>query len=108
MAVAHNDENAARSAELLAALRKLYPKRIDLTLDRMQRLLASLGHPELRLPPAVHVAGTNAKGSVIALLRSVLEAGGRRVHSYQSPPLQRISECIRLAPLGGGTSSEIS
>ena len=82
---------------MLADLRKLHPKRIDLTLARMQRLLAALGHPERRLPPAVHVAGTNGKGSVLAFLRAMLEADGKRVHSYHSPPLQRFHECVRLA-----------
>ena len=96
----------AGSGELLARLRQLHPQRIDLTLERMHRLLGALGHPEQRLPPVVHVAGTNAKGSVIALLRAMLEAGGAQVHSYQSPPLHRISECIRLAG-GGGDSAEI-
>jgi len=100
-------ELPAASAELLAALRRLYPKRIDLTLDRMHRLLAALGHPEQRLPPVVHVAGTNAKGSVIALLRAMLEAAGWRVHSYQSPPLHRIAECVRLGS-SGGASAEIA
>ena len=101
-------DSPAASATLLAAVRQLHPHRIDLTLERMHRLLAALGHPEERLPPAVHVAGTNAKGSLIAFLRAMLEAGGRRVHSYQSPPLQRISECIRLAPSGGRASAEIA
>lgn len=63
----------------------------------MHRLLIALGHPERLLPPVVHVAGTNAKGSLIAFLRAMLEADGRRVHSYQSPPLQRIEDCIRVA-----------
>jgi dihydrofolate synthase / folylpolyglutamate synthase len=91
------------SAPLLAELRKLHPARIDLTLDRMLRLLAALGHPERRLPPVVHVAGTNAKGSVLALLRAMLEADGRRVHSYHSPPLQRFHETVRLAEAPGSS-----
>jgi dihydrofolate synthase / folylpolyglutamate synthase len=98
---------ATDSASLLTALRGLYPQRIDLTLDRMHRLLAALGSPETRLPPVVHVAGTNAKGSVIALLRAILEADGRRVHSYHSPPLQRFHECVRLAG-APGASHDIS
>ena len=91
------------SAELLAALRRLHPQRIDMSLERMLRLLAALEHPERKLPPVVHVAGTNAKGSLIAFLRAMLEAAGARVHAYQSPPLQRVSECIRLA---GGEIAE--
>ena len=91
------------SASLLAELRTLHPARIDLTLDRMQRLLAALGHPEQRLPPVVHVAGTNAKGSVLALLRAMLEADGRRVHSYHSPALQRFHETVRLADAPGSS-----
>lgn len=93
----------AGSTELLAELRKLHPARIDLTLDRMRRLLAALGHPEQRLPPVVHVAGTNAKGSVLALLRAMLEADGKRVHSYHSPPLQRFHETVRLADAPGSS-----
>ena len=92
------NEGPAGSAVLLAELRGLYAERMDpSTLERMRRLLAALDHPEERLPPVIHVAGTNGKGSVVAFLRAVLEAGGRRVHSYQSPPLQRIAECIGLA-----------
>ncbi len=91
------------SASLLAELRRLHPQRIDLTLDRMHRLLSELGHPEQRLPPVVHVAGTNAKGSVLALLRAMLEADGRRVHSYHSPPLQRFHETVRLADAPGSS-----
>ncbi len=91
------------SAGMLLSLRKLHPQRIDLTLDRMHRLLAALGHPEQRLPPVVHVAGTNAKGSVLALLRAMLEAGGRRVHSFHSPPLRRFHETVRLADAPGSS-----
>jgi dihydrofolate synthase/folylpolyglutamate synthase len=99
----------APSAAHLAALRKLHAQRMDpSTLARMNRLLAALGHPEPRLPPVVHVAGTNAKGSLIAFLQTMLEASGRRVHSYQSPPLQRISECIRVAGVAGDHAAEIS
>lgn len=67
----------------------------------MRRLLTEIGSPETLLPPVVHVAGTNAKGSVLALLRAMLEADGRRVHSYHSPPLLRFHECIRLATAYG-------
>ena len=82
---------------VLERLSKLHPKLIDLSLDRVERLLEALGHPERELPPVVHVAGTNGKGSVIAYLRAILEAAGRRVHVYTSPHLVRFHERIRLA-----------
>jgi dihydrofolate synthase/folylpolyglutamate synthase len=82
--------------ELIARLSALHPKRIDLDLARMHRLLAQLDHPERRLPPVVHVAGTNGKGSTIAYLRAILEAAGLRVHVFTSPYLVRINECFRL------------
>ncbi len=75
----------------------LHPKIIDLTLDRMLPLLAKLDHPERRLPPVIHVAGTNGKGSLLAYLRAMLEAAGYRVHVYTSPHLVRFAERIRLA-----------
>ncbi len=80
----------------LERLTHLYPKLIDLSLDRMHRLLIDLGNPHLRLPPVIHVAGTNGKGSTIAMMRAVLEAAGYRVHVYTSPHLVRFSERIRL------------
>jgi dihydrofolate synthase/folylpolyglutamate synthase len=82
---------------VLERLNRLHPKIIDLSLDRSWRLLERLGHPERRLPPVVHVAGTNGKGSVIAFLRAMLEAAGYRVHVYISPHLVRFHERIRLA-----------
>ncbi len=82
---------------VLERLNRLHPKIIDLSLDRTWRLLGRLGHPERRLPPVVHVAGTNGKGSVIAFLRAMLEAAGYRVHVYISPHLVRFHERIRLA-----------
>lgn len=82
---------------VLDRLKGLHPKVIDLSLDRVHRLLAALGHPERRLPPVVHVAGTNGKGSTIAFLRAMLEAAGLRVHVYTSPHLVRFHERIRLA-----------
>jgi dihydrofolate synthase/folylpolyglutamate synthase len=85
------------SDRVLERLMSLHPKVIDLTLDRVERLLAALGHPERRLPPVVHVAGTNGKGSTIAMMRAGLEAAGRRVHVYTSPHLARFHERIRLA-----------
>ena len=85
------------SDTILARLMGLHPKIIDLSLDRMQRLLASLGHPERDLPPVIHIAGTNGKGSTQAMIRAGLEAAGRRVHAYTSPHLARFHERIRLA-----------
>src|SRR6476661_1809852 len=82
---------------VLERLNRLHPKIIDLSLDRTWRLLERLGHPERRLPPVIHVAGTNGKGSVIAYLRAMLEAAGYRVHVYTSPHLVRFHERIRLA-----------
>ena len=81
----------------LARLTGLYPKLIDLSLDRMHRLLADLGNPQGRLPPVIHVAGTNGKGSTVAMMRAVLEAAGYKVHVYTSPHLVRFAERIRLA-----------
>lgn len=75
----------------------LHPKLIDLSLERMWRVLARLDHPERRLPPVIHVAGTNGKGSTVAFMRAVLEAAGKRVHVYTSPHLVRFNERIRLA-----------
>src|SRR5258705_8231388 len=88
--------------ELIARLSALHPKRVDLDLERMHRLLARLGHPERKLPPVIHVAGTNGKGSTIAYLRAILEAAGLRVHAYTSPYLVRVNECFRLGRAGGG------
>jgi dihydrofolate synthase / folylpolyglutamate synthase len=89
-------------SELIARLSALHPKQIDLSLDRMHRLLGQLGHPERKLPPVIHVAGTNGKGSTIAYLRAILEAAGLRVHVFTSPYLVRINECYRLGRIGGG------
>ena len=89
------DETAAERA--LTRLGKLHPKRIDLSLGRIERLLAKLGNPQDRLAPVIHVAGTNGKGSTVATLRACLEAAGRRVHVYTSPHLVRFNERIRLA-----------
>src|SRR3954469_10713197 len=82
---------------ILARLLALHPKRIDLSLDRIWRILEALGHPERRLPPVIHVAGTNGKGSTVAFMRAMLEAAGKRVHVYTSPNLVRINERYRLA-----------
>ena len=82
---------------MLARLQRLHPRSIDLSLGRIERLLEHLGHPERALPPVIHVAGTNGKGSVIAFLRAILEAAGRSVHVYTSPHLIRFSERIVVA-----------
>ena len=87
---------------ILARLTALHPRRIDLSLGRIRRLLAALGHPEHKLPPVIHVAGTNGKGSTVAFLRAILEAAGQRVHAYTSPHLVRFNERFRLAATGGG------
>jgi len=86
-----------RADPVLARLTALHPKLIDLTLDRVHRLLGRLGDPHLALPPVVHVAGTNGKGSTVAFLRAMLEAAGHRVHAYTSPHLVRFHERVRLA-----------
>jgi dihydrofolate synthase/folylpolyglutamate synthase len=85
------------SDAILDRLSQLHPKIIDLSLDRVESLLAALGHPEQRLPPVVHVAGTNGKGSVIAFLRAMMEAAGLSVHVYTSPHLRRFHERVRIA-----------
>ena len=75
----------------------MHPKVIDLTLDRMLQLLPALGHPEQHLPPIIHIAGTNGKGSTQAMIRAGLEGAGRVVHAYTSPHLARFHERIRVA-----------
>ena len=86
----------ARSEAVLDRLTRLHPKLIDLSLGRIERLLAALGDPERRLAPVVHVAGTNGKGSALAFLRAMLEASGARVQVYTSPHLVHFHERIRL------------
>ena len=93
----------ARSDAVLDRLTRLHPKLIDLSLGRIERLLAALDHPEARLAPVVHVAGTNGKGSALAFLRAMLEAAGKRVQVYTSPHLVRFHERIRLT---GGPIAE--
>ncbi|MFN3231420.1 MAG: bifunctional folylpolyglutamate synthase/dihydrofolate synthase [Alphaproteobacteria bacterium] len=85
------------SDDLLDHFRTLHPKLIDLSLGRMQRLLKALDHPERKLPPVIHVAGTNGKGSTVAFLRALLEAKGKRVQALTSPHLVRFHERIRLS-----------
>ncbi len=87
----------SRSDVILDRLTGLHPKLIDLNLERMNRLLAALGHPELSLPPVVHIAGTNGKGSTAAMIRKGLETAGKTVHVYTSPHLVRFHERIRIA-----------
>jgi len=88
---------AATSDAILARMLALHPKIIDLTLDRVWRLLDALGNPQNDLPPVIHIAGTNGKGSTQAMIRAGLEAAGHRVHAYTSPHLARFHERIRLA-----------
>ena len=95
------------STEILARMEKLSPEVIDLSLDRVTRLLEALGNPQDRLKGVVHVAGTNGKGSVIAFLKAILEAAGHRVHVFTSPHLVRFHERIALAgPRGAQQISE--
>ena len=87
---------------IIERLMALHPKRIDLSLERIERLLAALDHPERKLPPVIHVAGTNGKGSTVAFLRAMLEAAGKRTHVYTSPHLVRYNERFRLGGEGEG------
>jgi dihydrofolate synthase/folylpolyglutamate synthase len=92
----------AALADLQTRLLVLHPKRIDLSLGRIERLLGALGHPEQRLPSVIHVAGTNGKGSTVAFMRAILEAARQRVHVYTSPNLVRLNERFRIGGAGGG------
>ena len=80
--------------QALATLKALHPKKIDLGLDRIERVLKKLGNPQQKLPPTIHVAGTNGKGSTVAYLRAFAEAAGLKAHVYTSPHLVRFSERI--------------
>jgi dihydrofolate synthase/folylpolyglutamate synthase len=91
-----------RSSAILERLTTLHPREIDLSLYRVERLMADLGHPERKLPPVIHVAGTNGKGSTTAFMRAMLEAAGKRVHVYTSPHLVRFHERVRVGARGGG------
>ena len=86
-----------RSDAILMRLLELHPKIIDLSLERMERLLARLGNPERKLPPVIHIAGTNGKGSTLAMIRAMMDAAGIKVHAYTSPHLVRFHERILLA-----------
>ena len=88
--------NNITSDKILKRLLKLHPKTIDLSLGRMQDILNKLGNPEKKLPPVIHVAGTNGKGSTTAYLRSILESANLSIHVYTSPHLVRFAERIRL------------
>ena len=88
--------------ELIARLSALHPKRIDLDLTRMHRLLERLDHPERKLPPVIHVAGTNGKGSTIAYLRAILEAAGLRVHALYLALSGADQRMLSLGRIGGG------
>lgn len=90
-------QTRAASDVILERMMALHPKIIDLTLDRVWRLLAALDNPQDRLPPVIHIAGTNGKGSTQAMIRAGLEAAGKRVHAYTSPHLARFHERIRVA-----------
>ena len=95
---AHNTAHGRHSSDaILDRLLSLHPKIIDLTLDRVWRLLAAMGNPQHALPPVVHIAGTNGKGSTLAMLRAGMEAGGKSVHAYTSPHLARFHERVRIA-----------
>jgi len=85
------------SDALLARMADLHPIKIDLSLDRTYRLLEKLGNPHLRVPPVIHIAGTNGKGSTLAMIRAGLAAAGLRVHAYTSPHLVRFHERIELS-----------
>jgi dihydrofolate synthase / folylpolyglutamate synthase len=96
-----------KAESFLARFETLHPKMIDLSLGRIERLLKALGNPERRIPPAIHIAGTNGKGSTVAFLRAMLEAAGYRAHVFISPHLRRFHERIALAgPKGAKAISE--
>ena len=85
------------SLNLVQRLNRHYPKRIDLSLGRIERLLKNLDNPHEHLPPVIHVAGTNGKGSLISFMRAISEAAGLKVHVYTSPHLVQFNERIRIA-----------
>ena len=85
-----------KSNQILKRLELLHPKKIDLSLFRLNKLLKKLGNPHLNLAPVIHIAGTNGKGSVTSYLRSIFEAANLRVHTYTSPHLIKFNERIRI------------
>ncbi len=91
----------SEAEQVINELMKLHPKGYDMTLGRMRRLLEVLGNPQDRLPPMIHVAGTNGKGSVSAFSRALLEAGGHAVHVHTSPHLVNWHERYRIGKRGG-------
>ena len=97
MALEAQTIDTSKSDAVLARLMGLHPKKIDLSLDRMHAVLHALGNPQNKLPPVIHIAGTNGKGSTTATLRAIAEAAGHRVHVYTSPHLVRFAERIRVA-----------
>ena len=105
LAVAMSGRRPHPTDAVLERLIALHPKLIDLGLGRTERLLAALGSPEQSLPPVIHVAGTNGKGSTIAFMQAIAQAAGLRVHVYTSPHLVRFNERIVLdgAPVGDET-----
>ena len=103
----HDPQVEARLTELLTHLYGFYHTEIELSLDRTYRFLGKLGNPHLRLPPVVHIAGTNGKGSTTATLRALLEAAGQSVHVYTSPHLVHATERIRLAGMPIGSQALI-
>ena len=96
-----------KSDQILAGMHDLHPKMIDLSLDRLLILLEKLGNPQLHVPPVIHIAGTNGKGSTAAYIKAILQAHNKRVHAYTSPHLVRFHERINLAT-GAGKSADIS
>ena len=91
----------SEAAKIIDQLMELHPKGFDLSLDRITRLLDRLGNPHLKLPPVIHVAGTNGKGSVVAFSRALLEAAGLSVHVHISPHLVNWNERYRIGVKGG-------
>ena len=84
------------SIEILNRLQLLHPKQIDLSLERLVKLLRKLGNPHLKIPPTIHIAGTNGKGSTVTFLRYLLEEHGFTTHTYTSPHLIEFNERIRI------------
>ncbi|HZZ35725.1 MAG TPA: Mur ligase family protein, partial [Caulobacteraceae bacterium] len=94
----NHDYDAIRASDAaIARLRALHPNLIDLSTNRIERLLAALDRPQDRMPPVIHVAGTNGKGSTCAFIRGMAEAAGLKVHALTSPHLVRFAERIRIA-----------